>query len=460
VIKFPKKFQFLFEDWRFKVAHGGRSGLKSWQFARALLIKGLQRPVRIVCGREILKSIDDSVHDLMKQQIDILGKLDPRIKDNYIPKRNKIDAVNGTSISYVGLYANINNIKSYNDVDYFWCEEAENNSQESWDVLEPTIRKVVCKCHYEPVIVDVNKDIFCSITNKQLQDNKDDLWKSEIWVSFNPKRDDDPTMEMFINTIQPDSHVIYTSYRDNRWFDISPNKAKMEMMKKTNYSKYLHVWEGQPITDYDTLVYRYKHDVNCTGSTLKYNEGIETWTGWDFGVADDTAILFFQIVKVYPDDEFPMGYRINVYDEYVNNNKKADHYRDIVDSKRYLIDRHACDPSGINRAADLDSWIDKLKKNPLKNNIDWHFVYTHKYSPTEMIDNANDWIHAIRYNQHQVPHFHKMLRHWQYRTDKDGKVVLPPKPNHDEYSHVGTALYYFLINRFPPKNKAKIRVLK
>jgi hypothetical protein len=58
-----------------------------------------------------------------------------------------------------------------------------------------------------------------------------------------------------------------------------------------------------------------------------------------------------------------------------------------------------------------------------------------------------------------VPHFHKCMRHWQYRTDKDGKIVLPSKPEHDEFSHVGTALYYFIINRFPIR-KGGIRIIK
>lgn len=69
-----------------------------------------------------------------------------------------------------------------------------------------------------------------------------------------------------------------------------------------------------------------------------------------------------------------------------------------------------------------------------------------------MIDQTNNYIHAIRYNQHQTPKFHKMLRHWQYKTDKDDKIVLPPKPEHDEYSHLGTAFYYFIINKFPVKS--------
>jgi hypothetical protein len=233
----------------------------------------------------------------------------------------------------------------------------------------------------------------------------------------------------------------------------------MEYCKKQNYSKYLHIWEGQPITDYDTLVYRYDHKVNCVNQRLAFSAGLETWASWDFGVADDTAILFIQIVPVPIDDEFPLGVRLNVFDEYSNNNQKAEHYREVVDNKGYFIDRHSCDPSGANRDSDLSSWVDKLRFNYRRGVIDWHFEYTHKYSVAEMVDHANDYIHAVRYNPHNVSGFHKTMRHWQYRTDKDGKMVLPPKPEHDEYSHIGTAFYYFICNRFPIK-KGGIRIIK
>jgi phage terminase large subunit len=37
----PEKLGFLFEPHRYKVAHGGRGGGKSWAFADALLIQGI-----------------------------------------------------------------------------------------------------------------------------------------------------------------------------------------------------------------------------------------------------------------------------------------------------------------------------------------------------------------------------------------------------------------------------------
>src|SRR5512146_2317759 len=71
--QFPSKLKFLFQAKRTKVAYGGRGGAKSWGIARALLILAAQKPLRILCAREIQKSIQDSVHQLLKDQIGSLG---------------------------------------------------------------------------------------------------------------------------------------------------------------------------------------------------------------------------------------------------------------------------------------------------------------------------------------------------------------------------------------------------
>ena len=73
--QFPVKLQCLFDPpkMRYRVLLGGRGGAKSWGVARALLIKGAQKPLRILCAREVQISIKDSVHKLLSDQITALG---------------------------------------------------------------------------------------------------------------------------------------------------------------------------------------------------------------------------------------------------------------------------------------------------------------------------------------------------------------------------------------------------
>jgi len=406
--------------YRYKISYGGRAGMKTEHYALALLSIAEICNCRILCTREVQNSIEDSVYQTL---CDIIKKFDL----NFTVKKTTIEHnTTGATFLFKGLLKQtINSLKSLANIDIVWVEEAHSVSQKSWDVLLPTIRKK----------------------------------HSEIWISFNPEREDDPVYDMFINQKLDNAWVLQINYDKNPWFEESPLQEEMERCKRNNFSKYRHIWLGEPISDYETLVYRFDRQVNVVDHDIRYNEGFETHASWDFGTADDTAIIFYQLI---PTPENDLGYLIYIFDEYVNNNEDDSHYRDVVDSKKYLIEKHYCDPAGSGRQSDLSSWIDKLKKNPRTGNIDWHFEYSNFYRSKiqQCIDATNDLVPYIRYNQHQVPHFHKMAFHWQYRTDKDGKIVLPPKPNHDEFSHVGTSFYYFGINRFPPRAKGKVRVIK
>ena len=64
-ILLPEAFQFLFEhgpNVRYKAAYGGRGSAKSHSFASALMTIAAHKPARVLCAREIQKSIRDSVY--------------------------------------------------------------------------------------------------------------------------------------------------------------------------------------------------------------------------------------------------------------------------------------------------------------------------------------------------------------------------------------------------------------
>ena len=135
--EFTENQQFLFEPHRYKVGKGGRSGTKSWGFARALLVKGFETPLRILCAREIQKSIKESVHQLLKDQVENLG-----LAGFYDVLNNEIRGRNGTLFSFVGLSAlTVYSIKSYENYDICWTAEAALITKRSWAILLPTIRK-------------------------------------------------------------------------------------------------------------------------------------------------------------------------------------------------------------------------------------------------------------------------------------------------------------------------------
>ena len=149
-IQIPKKLRFLLDDRaRYKGAYGGRGSAKSWTFARALLLKGGSETLRILCARELQKTIKDSVHQLIADQIQEMNMgywWD--IQNQSIRHRS-----NGTQFGFTGLRHNIVELKSYEGADICWIEEAQVVSKKSWEILIPTIRKE----------------------------------GSEIWASFNPE---------------------------------------------------------------------------------------------------------------------------------------------------------------------------------------------------------------------------------------------------------------------------------
>ena len=108
-VEFPSKLRCLFqpEYSRYRVLYGGRGGAKSWGVARALLIIGAKRPIRVLCAREFQTSIRDSVHKLLCDQIISMG-----LVSFYEITQTSIRGQNGTEFSFVGLKNNVADRKS------------------------------------------------------------------------------------------------------------------------------------------------------------------------------------------------------------------------------------------------------------------------------------------------------------------------------------------------------------
>ena len=73
-VQFPEKLLFLInEAARYKVLWGGRGGMKTESVAIALIVLATQQKLRILCLREIQKSIDESVYETIKNRIIDMG---------------------------------------------------------------------------------------------------------------------------------------------------------------------------------------------------------------------------------------------------------------------------------------------------------------------------------------------------------------------------------------------------
>lgn len=253
-LQFPAKLRCLFVPARYKVLYGGRGGAKSWGIARALVLIAASSKKRILCAREVQNTMRDSVHKLLKDQIEALGLL-----PWFTITENSIRSSAGSEFIFKGLRFDVQGVKSTEGIDICWVEEAQTVSQTSWDVLIPTVRS-------------------------------DD---SEVWISFNPHEDGDPTYQRFVANPPPDAVVVEINYDDNPWFpDVL--RREMEYCRSVDFDAYMHIWRGRPRTISQAAIFADKVLVEAFPDDL-WEQADRLFYGADFGFATDpsTLIRFF-----------------------------------------------------------------------------------------------------------------------------------------------------------------------
>ena len=281
----PSAFRGLFQPHRYKAFYGGRGSAKSHSFATALVAMAAARGLRVVCAREIQKSLRDSVKQLIEDKIKALGLSSAfDVLDTEI--RHK---TNGSRFVFIGMWRNPDAVKSLEGADIFWGEEASAFSDRSIKIIRPTMRKP----------------------------------GSELWFSWNPEFDHDPVDQLFRGEQgpPPDSLVVEVSWRDNPWFDKSPLKAEMEFDYRSDPAKAEHVWGGGYVTAIDGAYY-----AACLARARE--EGrigfvptdplVQKRATWDLGVSDSTAIWVSQwvdreirVIDYIEGQGQPLAYYIN-----------------------------------------------------------------------------------------------------------------------------------------------------
>lgn len=291
---FPPVYKALDAPHRYKILKGGRGSGKSWSVSRKLLLTGLRRPVKVLCTRELQKSIKQSVHALLKAQIKLLN-----LQDYYRVTEHTITGLNGSEFIFMGVRFNSDEIRSTEGLTHCWIEEAHSITETSWDIIDPTVRSE----------------------------------GSEIWVTYNPRFKFDYIHKKFtIDTPPPDSMVLQVNHDQNEYFT-SVMKRQMAHMKETDYEKYLHVWEGQVRSLADGAIFgKQVSRIKQLGQRLfiPVENNIEVDTFFDIGKNDATAIWFMQQV----------GNELRLIDYYENRLEEVSHYVKHMKSMDYNYGSH------------------------------------------------------------------------------------------------------------------------
>lgn len=217
-IKIPPVYRKMAEPHRYKSFWGGRGSGKSWTYARLLVGLAKNKKLRILCTREFQASIRESVHQLLSNQISVLG-----LSAFYTITRESIKSTIGSEFIFKGLRANTDEIKSLEGVDICWIEEAQSISNESWQILIPTIRKE----------------------------------GSEIWLSWNTGEVSDPTYQRFVVNPPDDCVSVKVSYLDNPYFPSTLEKERA-YLQRVDSDAYDHVWDGNPLSISNACIFKGK----------------------------------------------------------------------------------------------------------------------------------------------------------------------------------------------------------
>lgn len=417
IVKFPKVYKELDKSYRYKVVYGGRAAARSWTFARKLLIRGTTEKILILCTRELQRSIKDSVHRLLKNQISLLG-----LDGFYTATETSIKGLNGTEFIFLGTKHNPSEIKSLEGVKICWIEEAHAITEDSWDIIDPTIR----------------------------------MEGSEIWMSYNTRFKFDTIHKMFVvDKPPPNSLVLKTSHKDNPYLtDVLIEQ--METMKEKDYEKYLNIWEGelkQLATGavFGKQITEVKKEKRLLYIPVQKNCEVHTFS--DVGKNDPSAFWFMQKVG--------MEYRF--IDYYENRLEDIDHYIRVLKALGYNYGTHYMphdadhDRLGMKRNIKeqfLDGGVKPIKivkvtpdkSSAVQQGRDilgncWFHLGAN--NDTSGVDRCIDWLDdGMQTREQRMDKGFEALCSYRYKYN-DADDVFQAKPHHDWASNGADAFLQF-----------------
>ncbi len=395
----PPKLMFLLGLHPYKVAYGGRFGLKTRSFAIALLNLGATQKLRILCCREVMTSLKESVHEELRSLIETLG-----LQSFYKVFETEIRGRNGTTFIFAGLHgASATGIKSYGNLDIVWVEEAQTVLKRSWDILIPTVRAE----------------------------------NSEIWVSFNPDMDSDDTWKRWVEHPPPGAIVVKMGWQDADelgWFPANENAKRLHCLKYEP-DDYDNIWEGAPRTVVAGAIYTREILAMIEDQRLRavpYDPRLPVHRIWDLGWNDAMAIIMVQ--KPTPTTVSVINYledSFKGYDEYLEEMKGL-RYRFGVDWMPHDAEHH--DPKSKTSARKILQSLGCTVKIMPKTDPESRIKAARMMFPRVYIDDTTRKCESGYLGGQRLM---DCLKRYKRRIPKT--TGEPDGPVHDEYSHAADA---------------------
>ena len=399
-VDIPEPFHELAEpskQWRYYGYKGGRSSGKSTTVALLLLIKATAQPSRILAAREFQNSIADSVHRLMA---DLINKYK---LPNWDVGREYIRNANGSEIFFKGVRNNAQSIRSLEAIDICYVEEAASISNESLEILLPTVRKA--------------GSYFVFVWNPLTE--QDAIWER---IFKNP---DERTYLKTVNSTDIEKLL-------------SPEIIfEREKMRKENPELFEHVWLGKPMTVATGSIYgRQLAQAREDGRIGKvpYDGSAPVYAALDLGVGDSTAICFFQTV----------GQEIHFIDYYESSGEDLAHYISVLSNKPWDYRQIFLPHDAKARELQTGKTREEFFRDHGYNNVTILRPSSHTLGQDDINMVARPKFSRCWFDEAKCARLLECLRAYHYEYDDKNKL-LKDRPKHDWSSHAADAFIYSLI---------------
>ncbi len=393
IVDIPSEFRRLFDDdWREAAIYGGRYSLKSHTVARYLLIRARQAQTRVACFREFQNSISESSHQLLADLIRLYNLTDFEVTNNAI-----VNKINGSDFIFKGLWHNEQSIKSIEGIDIAWVEEAQTVSNQSIEVLTPTVRKP----------------------------------GSKIIYTYNRLLEDDPVHQRLVIEGRPNTLVINVNCDVALKYGFMPAVIRLEMEddKERRPSLYKQKWLGEPSSMERRILSNWKFIEEIPHEARLERHGL------DFGYTnDETGIL-----NIY---YYNGGYIFDevAYQKGLGNKQIADILNNLP---KVLTIGDSAEPKSIDEVRSYGVNIVGVAKTRGETNSDTFVKWSFGLLQNEQISVTKRSVNLI-----------KEYKGLLWAVDKDGRILNIEDPSCK--NHLIAAARYGMVSIVPVRRRQEM----
>jgi phage terminase large subunit len=330
----------------------------------------------------VQKSIKDSVHRLLNDQIQAMG-----LGAFFDVLETEIRGKNGSLFLFAGLAQHtVESIKSFEGCDICWIEEAQTVTKRSWDILTPTIRKA----------------------------------GSEIWITFNPDMETDETYQRFVANVSPNAFVAQMNWKDNPWFGPELEMERQDTLRR-DPDNYPNIWDGAPKRVSEGAIYRFEIERLYEEKRVRlvpYDPLLKVHTVWDLGWNDAMSIGMVQ----------RSGAEVRFIDHLKNSHRTLDWYVAELEKKPYRWGTDYIPHDGRARNMQTGKSTEEALQ-AMKRNV----VVLPLLDVEEGIKAARLLFPRVYFDQDKCPELLESLKRYQRSINE--KTREPGAPLHDQYSH-------------------------